>query len=41
LHAFDLPALNQRAAIVAKQLDLLSGSVVVANDDQQREQQQR
>ncbi len=34
LHALDLPALNQRASIVAKQLDVLAGSVVVANDDQ-------
>jgi hypothetical protein len=39
LHAFDFPAMTQRAAIVAKQLDLLSGSVVVANDDQQQQPQ--
>jgi hypothetical protein len=39
LHAFDFPALSQRASIVAKQLDVLSGSVVAANDDQQQQQQ--
>ena len=37
LHAFDLPALSQRTAVVTKQLDLLSRSVVVANDGQPRE----
>jgi hypothetical protein len=31
LCAFDLPALNQRASIVATQLDVLAGSVVVAS----------
>jgi hypothetical protein len=36
LHAFDFPAMNQRASMVAKQLDVLSGSVLAANDDQQQ-----
>jgi hypothetical protein len=39
LHAFDFPAMTERASLVATQLDRLSGSVVVATDDQQPQPQ--